>query len=887
MPRIRKIKNQRGFTLIEALFSAIVLGIGLLALAGFHAVALQDGAAVKMRMAATNLAQEKLEDLKSFSRLEDNAATTAVDECASGIFCYSEIAGGAGGAENGDGSLKLAASTFTLSGTTFTRAWTVVCYSDAANAAPAVDADCSDPDSKQVTVTLNWTDSKGMSQSVSLQAMIYGLDPSNMASAATNYISSNAPKVASSAPADEPGTDVESGTQKSSKPLPTVSSKGYSLSTSFDTVIYNSSGFLVSKQENKTVNCVCEFASTAGPAYPASYFYWKDSSLAVKVPDATVTKTTALAPTIQGDTQDVLCDVCCRDHHDSEAPGTSNPTTALYDPDRPTSDYESSGDHKHYYYTDTGCAGNPNLAGCDKTQGIEAVTSGLYLESCRMTRVDGIWRVMQDWAAQDVVVVPEGYLDTGTATRTLYETYKSKLLRYAAYSKCVAAGGTGCSSISQTSPPAKSSMTNRDLSDQSTLSYEQLRAYAVYVDRIWGESAPRTLDDSYYTNLAAEIAAYQSDSTDLTWLDMMSFNEVNVTLFASWNSSDPAVVTVANETIKNIDSGTSDYYGVYRRGLTQVQSGSGSHADITAYLLPSSSGLNGGVTRETFTGMPDYDASTLAASGTVPYSSEIGIDRHDHASSLRKSDTVRIGRAGSSTGTYTVQGQIRSGNSSAETTLTVTASGTPAVTCTVSPFGSTGSFTGTFSCNVSSGYSGTITVSSSATGAFYDYSVNKSDTVYDTEKVDGYSSSFAVNTSNCTQVGDVWDCGMFWVFGPKINITGLCDAGGYTTSLCGHNKVVVSADGTDPGTADNAACDTGSAPTCTSLMLNSSHTWTGTIGVTVGTGGTGGSGKPSHWDADTSCSNGATTANTTRTTSSITVGPTDATEAFTMCVSDE
>lgn len=880
------IAKQRGFTLIEALFSAIVLAIGLLALAGFHAVALKDGSMVKMRMMATNLAQEKLEDLKGFARKEDDPSTTSVNECAS-TSCYTTIAANAGGQQSG-GSLVLPATSVTVSGTTYTRSWTATCYAAAAGSVPSVTTDCANADYKLAKVKIDWTDNQGTAQSTTLEGVIYGVDPANAARAMANPVPTAGPSVSYTGTGDGSGTALDKGTQKSSKPLPTVSSKGYSLSTSFETVIYDSSNKIVSRQENQTVNCVCEFAGSTGSAYPASYFYWNGSSISVKTPSATVTKTYGTAPSIQGDTQNSLCGVCCRDHHDSEdASVTSTATTALYDPDRPSSDY-NSGDHKHYYYSDSNCATNPNASNCDKNAGIQAVTSGYYLESCRMIRVDGIWRVMQDWRLKDMVVMPKDYLNT-SSQQTLYDTYKSNEMRYVAYSDCVSAGGTGCTSITQTSAPDKSSMTGRSLSSQAALKYNQLLAYAMYIDRVYKTTAPRTLDADYYTTLKEKIVAYQSDSSKLGWRDIMSFTEPNVTLFATWASdctSDPAktgVVTVQNQTIKNIDASAPDYYGVYYRGLTQVQTDTsaddycGNYAILTAYISPSNSGLNGGAARESYFGFKVYDASTLADLGAASYSNgyystysyyplALGIDRHDHALSKRKSDSVTISRtSSSSTANATVSGLLTAGNSSASSSLTVTAvsSSGASTSCTVSTTGSTGSFTGTFSCPVGNNWSGTVTITA-ASGIFFDHSSSTTDFTYDTEKNDGYSSSFTTST---TTVSD--SSHQFWIFGPTINVTGTL----YSSGQSG-NQVSCS-----DSSSTTCTVSSGSSITASSLTLDSgTHTWTGTVTLSNMTGKT----NKIAWPATSA--NDCTSATTiAKTTTSMTVGPTDGVGSFTFC----
>jgi hypothetical protein len=470
---------------------------------------------------------------------------------------------------------------------------------------------------------------------------------------------------------------------------------------------------------------------------------------------------------------------------------------------------------------------------------------------------------MQDWRLVDVTVMPkDGYLVDGSTALSDYQTYV----------------GTVAKAQAQTDGDSTTSWNkfgltvSRDTTNAASGSYIQYLARGIYVDRVYTEASPRTLDSTYYTDLITDISA-----TDI--LKRIPFNEVNLTLLASWSADDTSVATISNETILDINSSVTDYYGVYSRGLVNVQTGTGNNTDITAYVLPSNSGLTGGSTRATFSGTEDYDASTLADTGTaIPYASEIGIDRHDHASSLRKSDTANISRAGSSS-TSLVTGTLKQGNSSATFTETaISISGSGGVTCSDSITGTTG----TFSCSVTSGYSGTITISSSQSGSFFDMAPDSNgDNRYnDGGQADGFSATCTV--SNVTAPVT---CGNFWVFGPSITVSGTCSDGGLGASLCGDAKVVMNADGTTPSGADVANCTKGTTPSCTSLTLDTgTRTWTGRFGVTSTQ--TGASGKPSHWDGDSTCSDGANTANDVRYTSSITAGPADLQAAFVMCVSD-
>ncbi len=652
------IRHQHGFSLIESLVSALILGIALFGLAGFHAAALKDGSLVKARSAAASLAQEKLDDLRSFIFLKDD---TAIDEdgdgnltndCDAGKFCFSEIAASdtsdvnlGGGREDADGNLLLPSGTVYLDPPlntktyidNYSRAWTVTCATETAGSAlsfidPSDPSDpCTGATAKLATVTISWKDSKGEDQLVRLQSVIYAMDPLRLALGTATSFSTQKPKVGYTPIGVPDGVPVpiNTGSEKfkeSSKPLPDVSRRGVSLIVEFDSVSYTTSGGSSKKdaqQEFATVSCVCKFAGD-GDGYPASYFTWDGSGLQVKVPGSKVHKMTGAAPSIGGDPQDGLCTACCRDHHDSEGPSTMIPTTALYDPDRPVApvapvtDYTGN-NHKHYNY-------NPSTLSLDE---VDQIPGNHYLEACRFVRVDGFQRLLQDWRAVDMVVIPrDNYLsNTNTSALSKYQQY---LVDYLIYQTrvvdCAAApGASGCASTPN--EPPKTDLVPRDLTGPPI--ENQLLARALYVDRVYSKTAPRTLDATYYSTLASKI------STNATWLDLLPFNEVNVTLLANWVSSHTSVVEVTNAAITD---------ELYSRGNTTILTGSVDSAKITAYLLPSNSGLTGGVKRAEVPAAVDYN-DLLSPSGTIPYAGPIGIDRDDHRSANRKSDFLNIGRA--------------------------------------------------------------------------------------------------------------------------------------------------------------------------------------------------------------------------------------------------
>lgn len=785
-------QSQSGTGLIEVLVAILVLAVGMLGMSKLNALLIRDGGTANNRAVAVSLVQEKLDDLRGFKWISPTSSYG--EDCGAGIFCFSEIATNAGGYEAPvSGTLRFPTGAVTVGNTSFNRTWTVV----------------DNGSFKLVTVTVNWTDQNGAASEV-LTSAIWGDDAGVTAFGAGGPgIALGGPKVPytpKGVPDVVPIT-ISDGTQReTSKPLPDVSSKGLSISTEFSSVNYDSDGEQT-QEDFKTLNCTCQFAASAS-ANPAAYYTYKDGELFVKYPKTAadkVNKITGIAITSQGDSQDPLCNTCCADHHDSEdASVTTTATTALFDPERPSGDYESNSDHKHYYYTN---ASQPNLG----LTRVAPASGNDYLEACRFLRVDGIFRIMQDWRLSDVTVMPkDGYLVDGSTALSNYKTYVENVVKGQAKTD----GGTNTTW-------SKSALSTRDLSNRNAGPI-QLLARGIYVDKVYSD--PRTLDTVYYGGIVAGT----------TGLDKIPFNEVNLTLLASWASSNTDVVTVTNEAIKDITSSTSEYYGVYNRGRANVVSGNGGNADVTAYVLPSNSGLTGGTTRSTYAATVDYDSS-LTASGTITYDSEIGIDRHDHRSALRKSDFINIARTGTTTaGSRTVFGTLQSGNTSGLlNSVTVTGPGSCSIT---SPTGNS-----TFTCSVADTYAGALTLATSQTDGFL-------------------SATSCALTAGSTDV----NCGTYSVYGPTINVSGTCNGNGQSCS----SKTLSLTAGT------GTTCFIGNAPYCTVPIG-----WTGTISVSD-------TAKNAIVDigainTTTNCSSGSSSDSLEISTP---VGPGDAPSSFVMCV---
>jgi len=167
-----------GFSLLEVLIAVLVIAVGLLSLAQLHGSLLQDSGVSKARTVALYLAQEKIEDLRSFETLRSAAGKQAFDD----------IADDTGGDIAADSSTSDGNTLY--SATDYSRTWTVADYCFTSVNSPA--ATCSPsspniPDLKRLSVTVSWLDRDGNTQGVTLNTLIASGDPRQATPFASGY----------------------------------------------------------------------------------------------------------------------------------------------------------------------------------------------------------------------------------------------------------------------------------------------------------------------------------------------------------------------------------------------------------------------------------------------------------------------------------------------------------------------------------------------------------------------------------------------------------------------------------------------------------------------------------------------------------------------------
>lgn len=150
----------RGFSLIEALVSLLVLSFGMLAIASFQLNLFRSSDLAKQRTEATRLAQQKVEELRAFTRVETHTGTPHIVNYTDDVVSGTEVL----------------ASSAAQSNTDFTRTWTVTPFPAAGDT------------EKRVSVVVSWADRTsltGQQHEVRLFSVIAKYDSRDLVSLST------------------------------------------------------------------------------------------------------------------------------------------------------------------------------------------------------------------------------------------------------------------------------------------------------------------------------------------------------------------------------------------------------------------------------------------------------------------------------------------------------------------------------------------------------------------------------------------------------------------------------------------------------------------------------------------------------------------------------
>jgi len=513
--------RQKGIGLVEVLVAAVIFALGSLALVQLQGKFFKNSSAANARSIAMSVAQEKLEDLKGvaptdggFDSIITNAggrSCTATDLPDDDATCT--------GTEPSRPNANV-----TKNNTIYTRSWTVANFYYNTSGSLLNAADCTtssicgadtssvpaSPDQKTVAITIAWLDTDGSSQSLTLNGLLNSKSTAaGGALAADTGGSGESPEVPYTPSAEQRVTPISVGTSSKRETLVPTSEvvDGYNR-TRFTAYTYNSSNILLREEEFRNVACECRFdgtSSVGSETYGPAYATW--STTLDSYEDITGE---LISGKVKGCVQgggsncdanpEEFCEICCNDHHDATS------IVRKYDPYRSTDDFDgATGNHKHY-------------------DGTTVVTSGSYQESCRLKRVDGFWRVYQDWHSVNFEAIP--LTDLSGATKATYASYVKDIID-AHLDESKVSGQT------LTSPPAEPAAINHNTVanyvNMSVNDIAEISGRGLYLDYI----------DA--THLA-QVQAKKGASED--YLLHVPFYEVEVVEVTNWSSADDSIVAV-------------------------------------------------------------------------------------------------------------------------------------------------------------------------------------------------------------------------------------------------------------------------------------------------------------------------------------------------------
>lgn len=569
--------RQTGYGLIEVLIAALLLAIGFVALAKMQSGLIGSAADARDRTVATQLASDQIEAMRAFS---SDAQYHAIDSSA-------------------------APEVVEIGGTRFTRSWEVerMRY----NPDPNEDGDLADagfetlaatetaaeltgqPDLKQVRVAVGWTTALGEEKQVVLRDIISASNPRDGLNTAREDGESLSPQVRIYKPSEEGVIPIAMGTTAAgddvaaaaSNPKPQQFSEGTTGTTKFTVQNFISdqtNPLLQSRVDFAYASCVCKMAGTSTEAAPAfEPTYW--DGLRYVAPKPVAGKTIGVRDT-SVDQDPALCDTCCRDHHDTAD------SEVRYDPFR-TEIASPTGNHLHF----------------DAKNGFNAAISangGVYSESCRLVRVDGIYRVATDTRLEDLALLR---LNRSTTPPNLPKITSDA---YAAYARSFVLGafagkGAGYPQSGLPSPRTTLAPTyeldatgtygarfmDEDRNNAVGLDAEDqfsLAARGLYIDWL----SPKALERlGCIGDTSTKCAAFK----DMDVLQMVPFVAVNLTDLANWSTSNATHVSVRNDPIPlsgNGKGGGGKTDAFVRGEVTAVDNG---QANVLANITRSNSGV--------------------------------------------------------------------------------------------------------------------------------------------------------------------------------------------------------------------------------------------------------------------------------------------------------
>jgi type IV pilus modification protein PilV len=579
--RMRKTTgHDNGYTLVEVLIGMVIFAFGILALTQLQGNLAKSSADSNARTVAVNIAEEIIEEARTFRQVESEVGLHAFNDIVSGT---EEVNRGgvdysitrevedyyfvAEDSVNGNGS-----------------------FSD--DPPPSV----SEADMKRLTVTVTWGGTGQTAQAFQIDkdssTNTMGTGSITLTDMISSITSPSGGKVVLNKTTHElygPPVDYNPGSRpeiisislgenrfkESTTPLPDVIRTDELTETTFDVVTYSQSdsgATFLRREEFLAVSCECTLqASTTDEEGGLRPTIWNGT-------DYTEGEFVAKAyGESANNQQSSFCTLCCRDHHDGgsgENDDGSDTGRAQFNPFRPGTEYivggSLDGDHKHYSRARTG----------DLT---EAGVGDNYEEACRMVRKDGFFRVAQDLRQEGLNSFPASYLDESDEVSEYSAYVTGSVGIFADEASANYEGDPPELTLPVDMDPAvefpASTLATASLMQTAGSNTQQLRGRGVYVDYITDElrTIMDCMDDGGTGSTCGAAGANSS-------LEVLPFYDVQVTWLGIWNEEpDNRPIDVTNEAVESNNT--------HSRGVATIAFAGVGSSEITTKIHRGNLGL--------------------------------------------------------------------------------------------------------------------------------------------------------------------------------------------------------------------------------------------------------------------------------------------------------
>lgn len=556
---MKNLNKQYGVALLEVLIAFVIVTVSVVALYQLQNVYLRSEINSSAKLSALHLAESKLDDLRTFSSL-----STTTSAASAGLPSYDEINNDIGG------SGILPAGSAAVGNFTYDLHWAV---SDAGA-------------SKEITVTVSGVNNTEQVQLSGSIARTEQVSQKRLTSSSlvenTKPIVSYQPDTQDVAPTVIPIVLGDSGSIKATtRPLPDIGKNGSNTFVQFNSVTYNSSSNTQALDDYVTLSCDCSYIADEKALIPASPYitdndllYWKAG-----LPSSSSKKRGT-------STKSALCTVCCENHFDVEGSPSFDEVYNRLNPMAEKYNILKSG--SNYDYSST------------------PVSSGEYVDSCRLMRIDGYYEPMPDWNLVKLIVMDSYFLDESNpkylANLENYQSYIS----YVVYTYALWLHGNVTDtplSVTNTNPVLSISSfndwlssgndsvnTNGDLTLNISMEAnetKQLISRGIFID---------VLSQSLMSESLGLFTESGSISED--YLSKIPFYDVNMTKLTRWHpnknagsTDDTSQISVTSAPMSDLNS-TDEFYGVYSRGsLTTGSIVTTTPVSVTAEAFPGNSSI--------------------------------------------------------------------------------------------------------------------------------------------------------------------------------------------------------------------------------------------------------------------------------------------------------